>query len=201
VKLRSIVILPLASVLVLFAGIAQSSHESSNDHKVGDAIHSLRHPPLTSSALATVVIKPSKPVYRLGESITASVSLVAGDRGVYVSRHLGAATGNWPGFSIWLETLDGQSAQTCGHGGAADFGGPLPPPSEVLKKEFIFLKPGEERQLDMGIDCPPVKRGAYRIQAAYSPDYPQTDKVAELPETHGLVLRERIQGELVIEIH
>jgi hypothetical protein len=114
-----------------------------------------------------------------------------------VSRHLGVAMGNWPGFSVWLETLDGHSAQRCRNGGAMDFAGLLPSPSEVLNKEFIFLKPGEERKLEMRISCPPNKAGAYRIQAAYSPDYPETDKVAELPETRGLVLHKRIQAELV----
>ena len=156
----------------------------------------------TTSDLAIVFMQPSKLVYAVGESISATVSLVAGNNGVYVSRHFGKAMGNVPGFSLWLEYADGQFAETCGSGGAADFAGPLPSPSEVFKQEFIFLKPGERRTLGMGILCPPRTPGSYRLKAAYSPNYPQTDKVSELPEAHRLVLHKRIYAELVdIQIH
>lgn len=198
-KLRSVIV--LIAIVSILPSVAQNEPGSVKKSKVQNHVSVQPEVPHSTSALAMVVMQPSKLIYSVGESITATVSLVAGNKGVYISRHVGIAMGNVPGFSLWLEYLDGQSAQTCGGGGFRDIAGPLPSPADVLKNEFIFLKPSEERKSEMGISCPPNKPGAYRLRAAYSPNYPQTEKVADLPETHRLVLHNRIEADLVsIEI-
>ena len=62
---------------------------------------------------------------------------------------------NISGFDVSLPTLDGKNAETIGHGGVADRSGPAHFLSEKFKKEFLFLKPGEEESWHGNIEGTP----------------------------------------------
>jgi hypothetical protein len=47
------------------------------------------------------------------------------------------------------------------------------------------------------IDCPTTRPGVYLINASYSPFHIDAGRIAQLPETHGLVLREGVRAKPV----
>jgi hypothetical protein len=155
----------------------------------------------TKEELARVVVRMDKRTFKPDESIPVYVDLEAVGEGVYIAREWREAGGKLPGFWIILKTEDGRTAQSCGTGSVVDYAGPLPPPSEVFKKEFFLLAAGHS--IGIGHDLPCVRPipGRYRIEAGYSPNYPQTAKVAQLPEARGLVLDHELNAvPITIEI-
>jgi hypothetical protein len=150
--------------------------------------------------LARVVIRMDKRTFKPDESIPVYVDLEAVGEGVYIAHEWGEAGGNIPGFWIILKTEGGRPAQSCGTGSVADYAG-LPPPSDVFKKDFFLLAAGHS--IGVGHDLPCVRPipGRYRIEAGYRPNYPQTAKVAQLPEARGLVLDHELNAvPITIEI-
>ena len=150
--------------------------------------------------LARVVIRMDKRTFKPGESIPVYVDLEARGEGVYIAREWGEAGSNIPGFWISLKTEDGRPAQSCGTGSESLPGG-LPPPSEVLKKDFFLLAAGHSIGIGHDLPCVQPNSGRYRVEAGYSPNYPQTAKVAQLPEARGLVLDHELDAvPITIEI-
>lgn len=150
---------------------------------------------------AKVVIRMDKRTFKPDDSIPVYVDLEALGEGVYIAKEWGQARENIPGFWFVLKTEDGRPAQSCGSGAVADYAGPLPPPSQVFKKEFFLLAAG--KSIGIGHDLPCVRPvpGRYRIEAGYRPNYPQTAKIAQLPETRGLVLDHELNAvPITIEI-
>jgi len=156
--------------------------------------------------LATLTAHVDKVVYKGGEQIHVTLTLRAGPRGAYVSKWskvspndnqnslVGRQMGNVSGFDISLLTLDGKNAETVGHAGVADRFGPTPPPSERLKNEFLFLKPGEEETWRGSVDGTRVKPGKYQIVGAYVPDYDQVRELVGLPEEQGLLIADVVRS-------
>ena len=156
--------------------------------------------------LATLTAHVDKAVYKGGEQIQVTLTLRAGPRGAYVSKWsnvspndkqnslVGRQMGNLSGFDISLLTLDGKNAETVGHAGVADRFRPAPPPSERLKNEFLFLKPGEEETWRGSVDGAAVKPGKYQIVGAYVPDYAQVHELVGLRETKGLLIADVVRS-------
>jgi hypothetical protein len=156
--------------------------------------------------LATLAAHIDKVVYKRGEQIQVTLTLRAGPRGAYVSKWskvspndrqnplVGRQMGNVSGFDISLLGLDGQNRETVGHAGVADRFSPAPPPSERLKNEFLFLKPGEEETWRGSVDGTPVKPGKYQIVGTYVPDYDQVHELVGLPETQGLLIADVVRS-------
>src|ERR1700719_32158 len=156
--------------------------------------------------LATLAAHVDKAVHRRGEQIQVTLTLRAGPRGAYVSKWskaspndkqnslVGRQMGNVSGFDISLLTLDGRNAETVAHAGVADRFSPAPPPSERLKNEFLFLKPGEEETWRGSVDGTPVKPGKYQIVGAYVPDYGQVHELVGLPEAQGLLIADVVRS-------
>jgi hypothetical protein len=156
--------------------------------------------------LAALTAHVDKAVYKVGDQILVTLTLRAGPRGAYVSKWskvspndkqnslVGRHMGNVSGFDISLLALDGKNAQTVGHAGVADRFSPAPPPSERLKNEFLFLKPGEEETWRGSVDGTPVKPGKYQIVGAYVPDYDQVHELVGLPETEGLLIADVVRS-------
>src|ERR1700730_10439695 len=152
------------------------------------------------SPLATLTAHVDKAVYKGGEQIQVTLTLRAGPRGAYVSKWskvspndkqnplVGRHMGNVSGFDISLLALDGKNAETVGHAGVADRFSPASPPSERLKNEFLFLKPGEEETWRGSVGGTPVKPGKYQIVGAYVPDFEQVHELVGLPEANPVVL-------------
>jgi hypothetical protein len=152
-------------------------------------------------AQTKVVIRMEKQLFKRGEGINVHVDLEAGAKGMYVAQGWGKAGDNVPGFSISLTTEDGRPAQTCGGESVAENAGPLPPPADVLKKNFIFVAAGQSVGYKETLACVTPLPGKYKVLASYHPDYPQTPEVAKLPEAHGLVLDHAVDaGPISIEI-
>ena len=160
--------------------------------------------------LATLTAHVDKAVYKGGERIQVTLTLRAGPRGAYVSKWskvspsdkqnslVGRQMGNISGFDISLLALDGKNVETVGHAGVADRFRPAPPPSERLKNEFLFLKPGEEETWRGSAEGPPVKPGKYQIIGAYVPDYDQVHELVGLPEAQGLLIADVVRSTPVI---
>ena len=160
--------------------------------------------------LATLTAHVDKVVYKGGEQIQVTLTLRAGPRGAYVSKWskvsphdkqnplVGRQMGNVSGFAISLLALDGKNAETVGHAGVADRFSPAPPPSERLKNEFLFLKPGEEETWHGSVEGTPVNPGKYQIIGAYVPDYGQVHELVGLPETQGLLIADVVRSTPVI---
>jgi len=152
-------------------------------------------------AQTRVVIHLEKQAFKPGEGINVHVALEAGAKGVYVAQGWGKAGDNIPGFSITLTTQDGRPAQTCGNEAIAENAGPLPPPAEVFKKNFVFMAAGQSVGYRETLECVTPLPGKYKVLVSYHPDYPQTPEVAKLPEAHGLVLDHAVEAEpIFIEI-
>jgi len=141
----------------------------------------------STEELAKVVIRMDKRTFKPDESIPVYVDLEAVSEGVYIARAWGEARSNIPGFWISLRTEDGRPAQSCGSGSESLPAGLLSP-SEVFKKDFFLLAAGKSIGIGHDLPCVPLTPGQYRIEAGYSPNYPQTAKIARLPEARGLVL-------------
>jgi len=137
--------------------------------------------------LARVVIRMDKRTFKPDESIPVYVDLEAQGEGVYIAREWGEAGSNIPGFWISLKTEDGRPAQSYGTGSEALPAG-LPPPSEVLEKEFFLLAAGHSIGIGHDLPCVRPNPGRYRVEASYRSNYPQTAEVARLPQARGLVL-------------
>jgi hypothetical protein len=151
--------------------------------------------------LARVVIRMDKRTFKPDESIPVYVDLEALGKGVYIAKEWGQAGENIPGFWFVLKTEEGRPAQSCGTGAVADYARPLPPPSQVFRAEFFLLAAG--KSIGIGHDLPCVRpiSGRYRVEAGYSPNYPQTSEVANLPEARGLVLDHELNAvPITIEI-
>jgi hypothetical protein len=156
--------------------------------------------------LATLTAHVDRAVYKGGEQIQVTLTLRAGLRGAYLSKWskvspndkqnpvVGRQMGNVSGFAISLLALDGKNAETIGHAGVADRFSPAPPPSERLKNEFLFLKPGEEETWRGSVDCTPVKPAKYQIVGAYVPDFDQVHELAGLPEAQGLLIADIVRS-------
>jgi hypothetical protein len=156
--------------------------------------------------LATLTAHVDKAVFQGGEQIQITLTLRAGPRGAYVSKWsrvspndkqnpvVGRQMGNVSGFAISLRTLDGKNAETVGHAGVADRFSPAPPPSERLKNEFLFLKPGEEETWRGSVDGTPVKPGKYQIIGTYVPDFDQVHEIVGLPEAQGLLIADVVRS-------
>jgi hypothetical protein len=156
--------------------------------------------------LATLAAHVDKAVYKGGEQIQVTLTLRAGPRGAYVSKWskvspndkqnplVGRQMGNVSGFAISLLASDGKNAETIAHAGVADRFGPAPAPSERLKNEFLFLKPGEEETWRGSVDGTPVKPGKYQIVGAYVPDYDQVHELVGLPEAQGLLIADAVRS-------
>jgi hypothetical protein len=71
---------------------------------------------------------------------------------------------------------------------------PAPPPSERLKNEFLFLKPGEEETWRWSVDGTPIKPGKYRIVGAYVPDFDQVHEHVGMPEAQGLLIADVVRS-------
>ena len=142
-----------------------------------------------------------KRIFKPDESIPIYVDLEAVGEGVYIAEEWGEAGGNIPGFWIILKTEDGRLAQSCSRGSVADYAGPLPPPSEVLKRDFFLLAAGHSIGIGHDLPCVRPTPGRYQIEAGYRPNYPQTVEVARLPEARGLVLDHELNAvPITIEI-
>jgi hypothetical protein len=160
--------------------------------------------------LASLTAHVDKVVYTGGEQIQVTLTLRAGPRGAYVSKWskvspndkqnslVGRQMANVSGFDISLLALDGKNVETVGHAGVADRFGPAPPPSERLKNEFLFLKPGEEETWRGSVEGTPVKPGKYQIIGAYVPDYDQVHELVGLPEAEGLLIADVVRSTPVI---
>jgi hypothetical protein len=160
--------------------------------------------------LATVTAHVERAVYKSGEHIQVTLTLRAGPRGAYVSKwskvspndmqntELGRSISNVSGFDISLLTLDGENAETITHAGVADRFGPTPSPSERFKKEFLFLKPGEEETWRGSVDDTAVKPDKYQIVGAYIPAYDQIHELVGLPEARGLLIADVVRSTPVI---
>jgi hypothetical protein len=156
--------------------------------------------------LATLTAHVDKAGFQGGEQIQVTLTLRAGPREAYVSKWsrvspndkqnpvVGRQMGNVSGFAISLLTLDGKNAETVGHAGVADRFDPAPPPSERLKNEFLFLKPGEEETWRGSVDGTPVKPGKYQIVGAYVPDFDQVHELVGLPEAQGLLIADVVRS-------
>ena len=156
--------------------------------------------------LATLTAHVDKAVYKGGEEIQVTLTLRAGPRGAYVSKWskvspndkqnplVGRQMGNVSGFDISLLALDGKNVETVGHAGVADRFSPAPPPSDRLKNEFLFLKPGEEETWRGSVDGTPVKPGKYQIVGAYVPDFDQVYELVGLPEAQGLLIADVVRS-------
>ena len=144
--------------------------------------------------LAVVEITPTKFIYTPGEPINVRVILKPTGAGVYIAKEWGEAGGNIPGFNVRLKTLDGKWAQTCGHGSVADYFGGLPAPDEWLRTQFLYLPWGNFIGRDTTVDCATKQPGTYILDASYEPHYPQTERVANLPQAKGLVVLHKIDA-------
>jgi hypothetical protein len=158
------------------------------------------------SPLATLTAHVDKAVYKGGEQIQVTLTLRAGPRGAYVSKWsnvspkdkqnslAGRQMGNVSGFDISLLALDGKNAETIGHAGVAERFGPAPLPSERLKNEFLFLKPGEIETWRGSVGGTSIKPGKYQIVGAYVPDYDQVHELVGLPEAQGLLIADVVRS-------
>lgn len=146
--------------------------------------------------IAVASIHLDKHSFKSGERIEVAILLEAGRGGVYVPKWWGEMGGGIPGFSVHLTTLSGKGAETCGS--AADAWSTHEPDATVaLRRDFIYLPTQAFIGLKTTIDCPTKRRGKYLIDASYSPYHIDADRIAQLPETHGLVLRKVVRAKPV----
>ncbi len=159
-----------------------------------DSAPSQTAPDLEPVAVASVHVDKHR--FKSGENIDVMILLEAGPGGVYIPKSWGFSGGGIPGFSVLLTTLSGEEAETCGS--AADANPTHEPDATVvLNRDFIYLPAQHIIGLKTSILCPTKRPGRYLINAFYSPYHIDTDEVARLPETHGLVLRKGVQAKPV----
>jgi hypothetical protein len=160
-----------------------------------DSVPSQTAPNLSPIAVASIHV--DKHSFKSGEVIKLTVLLEAGPGGVYIPKSWGEMGGGIPGFSVNLTTLSGKGAETCGS--ATDAWGPKHSDATVvLNRDFIFLPAHHIVGLRTEIDCPTKRPGKYLISMFYSPFNVDADEVAQLPETHGLVLRKGVRAKPVL---
>jgi|HubBroStandDraft_6_1064221.scaffolds.fasta_scaffold158399_2 hypothetical protein len=144
--------------------------------------------------IAVASIHVDKHRFKSGERIEVTILLEAGPYGVYVPKWWGTSGGGMAGFSVHLATLSGRGgAETCGLAGDA---WPTHEPNAkvALNRDFIYL-PGQQLiGLKTLIVCPTSRPGKYLINGSYSPYHIDADRIAQLPETRGLVLREAVKA-------
>lgn len=146
--------------------------------------------------IAIASIHVDKHAFKSGEDIKLTILLEAGRGGVYIPKWWGESGGGIPGFSVSLTTLTGKSAESCGH--AADAWPTHEPDATVaLNRDFIYLPAEHLVGLKTTVDCPTKRPGKYLINVFYSPYHSDADRVAQLPETHGLVLQKGVQAKPV----
>jgi hypothetical protein len=150
----------------------------------------------SETPLAVVTIHVAKHSFKVGENIEVTLFLEPGPNGVYVSKEWGQAGGLITGFYANLETVGGRDTQTCGF--AVDgWKPPDPDATNSLERNFIFLRPGQLIAWRTILGCLTHRRGKYRIRASYNPREIDTERVAELPDTKGLVLRQPVEAKRV----
>jgi hypothetical protein len=145
---------------------------------------------------AVISIHVEKRRFKSGENIELTILLEAGPEGVYIPKWWGLSGGGVPGFSAHLTTLSGNGAETCGLAGDA---WPTHEPDAIvaLHRDFIYLPADQLIGLKTSIPCPTKRRGKYLLSASYSPYHIDADRIAQLPETHGLVLRKGLEAKPV----
>jgi hypothetical protein len=147
--------------------------------------------------IAVASIHVDKHRFKSGERIEVTILLEAGPGGIYIPRWWGLSGGGVPGFSVHLITLSGNGgAETCGSAGDA-WPTHEPDAKEALNRDFIYLSAQQVIGLRTLIVCPTTRPGKYLINAFYSPYHIDADRIAQLPETHGLVLREDVKAKPV----
>ena len=146
--------------------------------------------------LAVASIHVDKHRFKSGERIEVTILLEAGPGGVYVPKWGGLLGGGVPGFSGQLTTLSGRGAETCGVAGDA-WPTHEPDAKVALNRDFIYLPAQQVIGLKTLIVCPTTRSGRYVINGFYSPFNIDADRIAQLPETHGLVLRQEVQAKPV----
>jgi hypothetical protein len=146
--------------------------------------------------VAVASIHVDKHRFKSGEDIELTILLEAGPGGVYIPKGWGQSGGGLPGFSVSLATLSGEGAETCGVLGDV-LSTHEPDATVVLHRDYTYLPSQLIVGLKIRIVCPTKRRGKYLINAFYSPHNIDEERVAQLPETHGLVLRERVQAKPV----
>jgi len=151
----------------------------------------LGHEPI---AVATIHVDRQR--FKSGEVIHLTILLEAGRDGVYIPKGWGEVGGGIPGFGVRLTTPSGRPAETCGVAGDA-WQTPEPDPTVALKRDFIYLPARNIIGLETTLVCPTKRPGQYLIYASYSPYHIDADRVAQLPETRGLVLRKSVQAKPV----
>ena len=159
-----------------------------------DAASSQPAPDVKPIAVASIHVDKHR--FKSGERVELTILLEAGPGGVYVPNWWGNSGGGVPGFSAHLTTLSGKGAETCG--GAGDALQTHEPDAKVaLNRDFIYLPAQQVIGLKTLIVCPTKQPGVYLINAFYSSYHIDADRIAQLPETHGLVLREGVQAKPV----
>lgn len=146
--------------------------------------------------ISVATIHLDKHRFKSGEAIGVTILLEAGHEGVYIPKSWGEFGGGIPGFGVSLTTLSSKEAETCGMDGDA-WQAPEPDPTVALRRDFIYLPAQNIVGLKTAIACPTKRPGQYLINAFYSPTHINADRVAQLPETHGLVLRKTVQAKPV----
>jgi hypothetical protein len=160
-----------------------------------DPASSQAAPDLKPIAVASIHV--AKHRFKSGERIELTVLLEAGPGGVYVPKLWGLSGGGIAGFSVHLTTLSGRGgAETCGLAGDA-WPTHEPDAKVALNRDFIYLPAQQVIGLKTLILCPTNRPGAYLINAFYSPYHIDADRIAQLPETHGLILRNVVQAKPV----
>jgi|SRR5882672_10033364 len=160
-----------------------------------DSVPSQAAPSLDPIAVASIHLETHS--FKSGEVIKLTVLLEAGPGGVYIPKSWGEMGGGIPGFSVNLTTPSGKGAETCGS--ATDAWGPRHSDATVvLNRDFIYLPAQHIVGLRTAVLCPTKRPGKYLINASYSPFNIDADEVAQLPETHGLVLRKDVRAKPVL---
>jgi len=150
-----------------------------------------------AKSLATVTTKPDRYTVRHGEALGITLTIKAGVRGAYLPNYFAAWVDTCQaGFSVDLVTLDNVHASTDVHGCAGSILGPGPSAKELLK-EYIFLRPGEERSWHTTLSDLPKSPGNYKLEAEYLSAKYRIDEVASLPEVHNLMVVGRVAAQPV----
>lgn len=147
--------------------------------------------------LAVASIHVEKHNFKSGEKIVLTVLLEAGPHGAYIPKEWGEMGGGIPGFAVNLMTISHRGAVTCGMASDA-FPEHEPDATVVLNRDFMYLAPQHIIGLRTTVNCPTKRPGKYFIEAFYSPFNIDADAVAQLPETHGLVLRDVVHAKPVL---
>lgn len=173
-------------ILLLLVCACSASSQNSTPSQLAPAIETL----------AVASIHVDKHRFKSGEKIKVAILLESGPFGVYIPKSWGQSGGGIPGFSVRMTTLSGNGAETCGLAGDA-LRTSEPDAKVALNRDFIYLSPHNFIGLKTSLNCPTKRPGKYLIDAWYSPYHPDGDRVAQLPETRGLVLRTGVHAKPV----